>query len=105
VNGILSAVRTVSVLLLVVVMAVLPAVDVVFCPDGCADAGRTRCAWQGGLSTAAGGACGLCLNGLAVAPPLSHLVAIHRIQSAVASLVNTAPLTFPRPIDQPPRRS
>jgi hypothetical protein len=97
-------VRRFCVAALLALIVLLPAVDAVFCPDGCAEAGRTRCAWQTDLSAAADG-CGLCVNGVAVhgAPP--YIAPSQRIQAARAPRAIGAVLTVSRPIDQPPRRS
>ncbi|HEV8209802.1 MAG TPA: hypothetical protein VGP77_06755 [Vicinamibacterales bacterium] len=89
---------------LFVLMVLLPAVDSVYCADGCADAGRTRCAWQTDVSAAADG-CGLCLNGLAVSSPPPPIVPTRRIQPAPAPRISGLIPSIPRPIDQPPRRS
>jgi len=97
-------VRRFFVACLFVLMALLPAVDSVYCADGCADAGRTRCAWQTDVSAGADG-CGLCLNGLAVSSPPPHIVPARRIQPALAAVISSLIPAIPRPIDQPPRRS
>jgi hypothetical protein len=89
---------------LLVLMALLPAVDIVCCADGCADAGRTRCAWQTDISAAADG-CGLCLNGVAVGSPRPHIGPTRRIQPAPAPRISGLIPSITRPIDQPPRRS
>jgi hypothetical protein len=102
--GILATVRRLCFACLLVLMALLPAVDSVYCADGCADAGRTRCAWQSDISAAADG-CGLCLNGLAVSSPPPHVVTTRRIQPAPAPRVSGLMSAIPRPIDRPPRRS
>jgi len=102
--GILATVRRLCVACLLVLIALLPPVDIVCCADGCADAGRTRCAWQTDISAAADG-CGLCLNGLAVSSPPPNVVGMRRLQPAPAPGVSSLISAIPRPIDQPPRRS
>jgi hypothetical protein len=89
---------------LLALMTVLPVVDIVYCPDGCTDAGRTGSAWQGDVSAQADG-CGLCLNGVAVSSPAPYVAPVERIQAWPLPPSSDFILTVPRPIDQPPRRS
>jgi hypothetical protein len=104
VPGILPTVRRLFVACLLALLALLPAVDSVYCPDGCSDSGRTRYAWQTDVSAAADG-CGLCLNGVAVSSPPQHVAPAQRIHPAPEPRMNGAVLSIPRPIDQPPRLS
>ena len=101
-ESILAAVRRLCVACLFVLMALLPALDTVYCSDGCADASRTQCSWQ---TDAAANGCGLCLNGLAVSTPPPHAMATRRTQPAPAPRLGGLIPSIPRPIDQPPRRS
>jgi hypothetical protein len=97
-------VRRAFVAYMLALMTVLPVVDIVYCPDGCADAGRTACAWQGEVSAHADG-CSLCLNGVAVSSPAPYVAPVERIQAWTVPPPSGFILTVPRPIDQPPRRS
>jgi hypothetical protein len=98
-------VRRALVVCLLVLIAVLPAIDIVYCPDGCADAGdRARCTWQNDVSGQIDG-CGLCVNGLAVSSPAPYVAPVQRIQPWPAPPATDFVGTIPRPIDQPPRHS
>jgi hypothetical protein len=101
---ILSIVRTAFVAYLLALMTVLPVVDIVYCPDGCTEAGRTACAWQSAAAAQADG-CGLCLNGVAVSSPAPYVAPVQRIHPLPAPRACGLVRAVPRPIDQPPRRS
>ena len=101
---ILFALRKICAACLFVLMAMLPAIDTVYCPDGCSDAGRAWSTWQRDVATAAGG-CGLCLNGVAVSSPAQYSPPTRRVQPVPTAHLGSFVLTVPRPIDQPPRRS
>jgi hypothetical protein len=87
-----------------VALSVMPAVDLIACPDGCTDAASQLSIHQ---SDAMGAhtACNLCVNGIAV----------DRVETPVANLVRLAPIARSRPygilasppplVDHPPRLS
>jgi hypothetical protein len=83
-------------------IAVLPAIDAVYCPDGCTDADRDAPSCQANASGAHGD-CGLCVNAVAVqfaiprVAPLSHPIAIEKPSPTM--IVKIAP----RLVDRPPR--
>jgi hypothetical protein len=56
--------RPLAVWLLLLTVA-LPAIDSVYCPDGCTDSGRSAMSWHADEASDRQ-ACGLCLNAVAV---------------------------------------
>jgi hypothetical protein len=56
--------RPLAVWLLLLIVA-LPAIDSVYCPDGCTDSNRAATAWHADEASDRQ-ACGLCLNAVAV---------------------------------------
>ena len=105
IDFILPAVRRIVLVCLLTLMAVLPAIDVVYCPDGCTDAGRTQSAWHGHVVGHAGSGCGVCMNGVAVSSPAPYVAPAQRTQSLAAPRARRPVRTMPRQVDQPPRRS
>jgi hypothetical protein len=82
----------------------LPAIDLVYCPDGCTDADRTSYGWQrDGASR--GDTCGLCVNAVAVTSGWTYSPPARRLQTVVAILAPGFLSALPRSIDQPPRHS
>jgi hypothetical protein len=96
-----SIVRTMLAACLLVLIATLPAIDLIYCPDGCAEAGRARSEWQSDVSPA--GACGLCLNGVAVSIAPPSVMPVRRFQPGIVTFAISPASIFPRVIDQPPR--
>jgi hypothetical protein len=55
-------VRRVLAIVLLTFAALLPAVDVIACPDGCSDAAHTAVSWERGERCVPRGGCGICVN-------------------------------------------
>jgi len=85
---------------LLVVIALLPSVDVVYCPDGCGDDTRTRWTWQAPAAFSHDG-CGICLNGVAISQPPRYVPPVRRHQVVdpfiAPSFVSSAPFARKRP--------
>jgi hypothetical protein len=60
-----SSMRTPLAIWLLVLTVALPAIDSVYCPDGCTDSSRTAPGWRSGEAPDSQ-ACGLCVNAVAV---------------------------------------
>jgi hypothetical protein len=89
---------------LIVAFGALPAIDAVYCPDGCTDANQPRCVWQTDASCV-NGACGLCINGVAVHAAFASVDAVQRL-TATRTVVTFGLISIPpRAVDRPPRRS
>jgi hypothetical protein len=88
--------------LLVALLACLPSVDVVWCPDGCADTDCLHFSVNGESSSDAD-SCGLCLNGVAVGRDILMPSPVEQ-SLAVQPRLDPAPvLVAPRQLDRPPR--
>jgi hypothetical protein len=89
---------------LIASVGALPAIDFVYCPDGCTNANRPQCAWQ----TDAGignGACGLCVNAVAVHGAVMPVQPIDRLTRLGTPAAFDPASIPPHSIDRPPRHS
>jgi len=102
--GILPTVRTTIAMCLLLLIFTLPAIDLVYCPDGCTDADRTSYGWQSD-GASRGDTCGLCVNAVAVTSGWTYSPPARRLQTVVAILASGFLSALPRSIDQPPRHS
>jgi hypothetical protein len=82
----------------------LPAIDFVYCPDGCTDTNRAQCAWQSDVASA-NGVCGLCVNAVAVRCAMMPVQPVQRLTPIGATAVFDLASIPPHAIDRPPRRS
>jgi hypothetical protein len=93
--------RPLAVWLLLLIVA-LPAIDSVYCPDGCTDSSRSASGWHADEASDRQ-ACGLCVNAVAVhravvtGEPTQRFIPL---PSALALENVSSPL---RSIDRPPR--
>jgi hypothetical protein len=93
--------RPLAVWLLLLIVA-LPAIDSVYCPDGCTDSSRSATGWHPDEASERQG-CGLCVNAVAVhravvvGEPTERFIPL---ASALALENVSSPL---RSIDRPPR--
>jgi hypothetical protein len=85
-------------------VGVLPAIDFVYCPDGCTDTNRAQCAWQSDVASAIG-ACGLCVNAVAVHCAVMPVQPVQRLTPLGAAAVFDLASILPDAIDRPPRHS
>jgi hypothetical protein len=85
------------------VLAGLPAVDFVYCPDGCAEAGASQHALQGGASADHDGCCGFCLNGIAVSQAALHLLPARRLRIVAPFVAPPFLSSAPPALERPPR--
>jgi hypothetical protein len=84
--------------------SVLPAIDAVYCPDGCTDANQPRCTWQANVCGASG-SCGLCINAVALHCALVSVDAVERLTVIGTTVAFGLVSVPPRAVDRPPRRS
>jgi hypothetical protein len=97
-----EGVKLIHSVLLVAMLACLPSIDLLWCPDGCGDADCLQLSMHGDSSSRTG-TCGLCLNGVAVhrdvpmPAPVSHSLAAPSFVTPALALVP------PNQIDRPPR--
>jgi len=87
---------------LLLLIVALPAIDFVYCPDGCSDSNRSA-TWHT-HETSADRLCGLCVNAVAVHRALAALDPIARAVSLPLVIVPDDVSIPPRSIDRPPRR-
>lgn len=93
--------RPLAIWLLLLIVA-LPAIDSVYCPDGCTDSGRSATRWHADEASDQQ-ACGLCVNAVAVHRAVvtgEPAYAFIPLPSALAFEDLSIPL---RSIDRPPR--
>jgi hypothetical protein len=83
-------------------LGVLPAIDFVYCPDGCTETNLARSAWQTDVA-AANGACGLCVNAVAVRCALIPVQPVQRLTPLGTTAVFDLASIPPDSIDRPPR--
>src|SRR6266404_6137363 len=98
-SGIVARLVTVCVLS---ALSLLPAIDVVCCPDGCTDAGRSHAGWQHDVGAAHDG-CGLCMNAVAVTSASKRVEPNVRLTPMQNVLILNPASTPPRSLDRPPR--
>ena len=100
---ILALVRRVVAIVLLALVGILPVVDSVACPDGCADGTHSEASWESGRICALATGCGLCLNAFFVHQNESILI---RDDRALRFLTDGAcrPVSLAPPsVDRPPR--
>jgi hypothetical protein len=85
-------------------LGVLPAIDFVYCPDGCTDTNRAQSAWRTDVASATG-ACGLCVNAVAVHCTVMPVQPVQRLTPLETTTVFDLAWIPPDVIDRPPRRS
>ena len=83
-------------------MAILPALDVVYCPDGCGNANRPECAWHADTASTSE-SCGLCLNGIAVRCSVVRVDPVRRLIPIPVDPASDLVSIPPRSLDRPPR--
>jgi hypothetical protein len=93
--------RTVAACLLAI-SALLPAIDVVYCPDGCGDDARTPCAWQV-AAVSSHDDCGICLNGVAISQPPLYLPPVRRHHVVDPFITPSFVSSAPSALERPPR--
>jgi hypothetical protein len=89
---------------LLLLTVALPAIDSVYCPDGCTDSSRSAMSWHAD-EAADSQSCGLCVNAVAVHRAVAIGEPTQRfipLASALALEDVSIPL---RSIDRPPRRA
>jgi hypothetical protein len=80
----------------------LPAIDLVYCPDGCTDANGSAAVWHTDDASAQQ-ACGLCLNAVAVDCSIVTAEPAQRfIQLSPAIALDHVSISL-RSVDRPPR--
>ena len=87
---------------LLLLTVVLPAIDIVYCPDGCTENNRSAAAWHTN-EVSTGQACGLCVNAVAVH---SSVVVVEPAQRFIPlpSVIPPESVSIPlQSIDRPPR--
>lgn len=97
------AVSRAAAIVLLALLVALPAMDAVSCPDGCTDAVHAHASLE--TVVHASGACGFCLNALAVHADWPILVSITRLAVLFAVPASHASSLAPPSIDRPPRRA
>ncbi|HZS60284.1 MAG TPA: hypothetical protein VFA43_13495 [Gemmatimonadaceae bacterium] len=95
--------RTALAVLLVALVAVLPAMDVVACPDGCSNPVHSDASWTGADTGGSTAACGLCLNAFFLARDVTSVR--HRARVVLAPVVPRLVCLAgdPPSFDRPPR--
>jgi len=86
---------------LLLVIVALPAIDFVYCPDGCTAPNRSA-SWHT-HETSADRLCGLCLNAVSVHRAIAALNHIPRAMALALAIVPDDVSIPLRPIDRPPR--
>ena len=99
-----QAVRRLFAICAIASLGVLPAIDFVYCPDGCTDTHPAQGAWQTDVASA-NGACGLCVNGVAVPCAVMPVQRVQRLTPLGTTAVFDLASIPPDAIDRPPRRS
>jgi len=95
--------RTALAILVVALLAVLPAMDVVACPDGCSRPFHSDASWTGADTCGSTAACGLCLNAFFLARYVTRVR--HGVRAVPAPAVPrlTCLAGDPPSFDRPPR--
>jgi hypothetical protein len=94
--------QRIAVAYLLAVLALLPAVDVVYCPDGCGSATRSPSVCQTARTSTDDG-CGFCLNAVAISQPPLYVPPVRRHQSVVSLIVPSFVASAPPALERPPR--
>jgi len=95
-------IHSVLLVLIVAMLACLPSIDLLWCPDGCGDADRFQLSMHGESSSHAG-SCGLCLNGVAIHRGVPTPAALSRSLAAPPVVTPAPALVPPNQVDRPPR--
>jgi hypothetical protein len=95
--------RRVAAILVVWLVALLPAADAVSCPDGCTDISHGRPSLESGASCSDDAGCGLCLNACAVHGTVSAAIRIEPLSSHPAVAATRLRSLTPPAIERPPR--
>jgi hypothetical protein len=93
---------------LLVLIAGLPAIDVVCCPDGCSDSARPALSVSVSANTdevSNEQGCGLCTNAVAVRSPVLTAEPGHEFVLLREAIAPPNPDTSLHSIDRPPRRA
>ena len=89
---------------LLVLIAGLPAIDVLYCPDGCTDGGRPALTSNTDEAANEQG-CGLCTNAVAVHSPVMTTEPRQEFVPLYEAIAPANPAISLRSIDRPPRRA
>ena len=95
--------RRACAILFVGLIGVLPAVDTLVCPDGCADLTHAASSWEHAGNCTLAGTCGLCLNAFFV---YRHVATVNHPTGVISTVVAVSPsLQFVTPliVERPPR--
>jgi hypothetical protein len=93
--------KPLAVWLLLLIVA-LPAIDSVYCPDGCTDSSRSAHGWHADEAPGRH-ACGLCVNAVAVHRAVVTGEPTHRFIPLPSALALDDVSILLRSIDRPPR--
>jgi hypothetical protein len=85
-------------------MFVVPTIDLVACPDGCADLAYTLSLHQSDV-TGAHGLCNLCVNAIAVDGVAAPIERLTRLTPLAPSNTHDLLSSPPPLVERPPRRS
>jgi len=88
-------------IVLAVLLAVLPAIDTVACPDGCSRPVHVASVWH--QRDARAGACGLCLNASFVHRALVVVLDSARVVFTRPSSTRACVSPADRPLERPPK--
>jgi len=98
----IAAVRRAFAILLLTLIAVLPAIDAIACPDGCSDPAHSSTTLEA-ASTCAATACGLCLNSCFVHCDHARILPTQRYVTAMPQLFADMTFVPRRAPERPPR--
>ena len=98
-----APVRRLAAVAVLVVIAVLPVIDSISCPDGCTDALHATSSWEHSERCGGTGGCGVCLNASYVQRDAFLVVPLNRIVGITAARISQLPSPDSDSVERPPR--